>query len=144
MDGLDSRRRPGELGGEELELLLQALHPNRERAAEEYLLLNAKLRMYFGRYNQLDPEELAAETLGRVARKLAEGEPIKVLHAYCYGVARLIRLEALRKTASQQRPIEEAGTAAALDRDPAAAREEAALLEHCLRSLPEPDARLFV
>jgi DNA-directed RNA polymerase specialized sigma24 family protein len=42
------------------------------------------------------PEDLADETLERVARKLAVGTPIDDLRKYIFGVARFVAREALR------------------------------------------------
>ena len=48
------------------------------------------------------PEAQADETLNRVIRKLDEGEEIRDPQAYCYGAARLVLLEALKRQAKEQ------------------------------------------
>jgi DNA-directed RNA polymerase specialized sigma24 family protein len=65
---------------------------------QRYLEMRDRLVWYFDRKNCLNPDELADETLNRVARRLEEeGEihsdtPAK----YCYTVARFVFLEHLR------------------------------------------------
>jgi RNA polymerase sigma factor (sigma-70 family) len=144
MDETNGLWRPKDLSKEEFDLLLKTLHPDRDLAAGEYLLLIERLRLYFGTAGRLDPEELAAETLHRVAKKLAAGENIKVLPAYCYGVARLIRLEALRKPDAQLSSLDEATQTHPQDPEDLEQKERITLLNQCLQTLPEQDARLFI
>lgn len=144
MDDTNSLWRPKELSKEEFDLLLEALDPDRDRAADAYLQLTERLRLYFGTVVRIDSEELAAQTLTRVAKKLASGEKIKVLPAYCYGVARLIRLEALRKPDAQMTSLDEQTNLQPLQPEDLEYKQRVARLNHCLKKLPEQDARLFV
>jgi RNA polymerase sigma factor (sigma-70 family) len=144
MDETNGLWRPKDLSKEEFDLLLKTLHPDRDVAGGEYLLLIERLRLYFGTLGRLDPDELAAETLQRVAKKLAAGENIKVLPAYCYGVARLIRLEALRKPDAQLSSLDEATQPRPLNPEDLEQKERILLLNRCLQTLPEQDARLFI
>ena len=80
----------------EFEALLARLHPDRSRAAQEYELLRRKLAKFFERNHFLQAEELADETIDRVAGKLATDE-IRDVGLFAYGVARLVCLEAGRR-----------------------------------------------
>ena len=66
---------------------------------EKYLEVRHRLVQYFDRKNCASPDELADETLNRVARRLAqEGEITDVTPAhYCYVVARFVFLEYHRR-----------------------------------------------
>jgi DNA-directed RNA polymerase specialized sigma24 family protein len=66
---------------------------------EKYLEIRRRLVLYFDRKNCASPDELADETLSRVARRLAEeGEITGVTPAhYCYLVARFVFLEYRRR-----------------------------------------------
>ena len=67
---------------------------------QKYLDMRQRLEGYFDRKNCLNPEELADETLNRVARRLQEeGEIVGESPArYCYIVAKFVFLEHLRST----------------------------------------------
>ncbi len=68
-------------------------------SGEQYEELRARLVRYFRWERSTEPEDLADETLDRVARKLALGEAIESLERYSAGVARLVR----RETATRAR-----------------------------------------
>ena len=92
---------------EEFDLFLSKLDPDREIAGEKYLLLWNRLRLYFQSRVCLAAERLADETVNRAARKVAEGEEILNLSAYCYGIARLVLLEFLRTGETSAIPLED-------------------------------------
>ncbi|MCI0444645.1 hypothetical protein L0152_15740 [bacterium] len=72
-----------------------------------YLEIRRRLVLYFDRKNCLTPDELADETLNRVARRIEEEGTISTdtpAH-YCYIVARFVLLEDLRR--SPQKPLDE-------------------------------------
>src|SRR5260221_14093326 len=79
----------------EFETLLARLHPARSGAAQEYELLRRKLAKFFERNQLLQAEELADETIDRVAGKLATDE-IRDEGLFASGVARLVCLAAGR------------------------------------------------
>ena len=82
---------------------LDALHPERDVSAEHYERLRAKLIRFFEWRGSSAPDERADDTLTRVMRKLDEGTPIDDVPTYCYGVARMVLLEARKQ---QQRQAE--------------------------------------
>jgi len=80
-----------------------------ESHGEKYLQMRRRLVLYFDRKNCLAPDELADETLGRVARKLEEQGAITDLSPahYCYIVARFVFLEYLRRDEHGHSSVEE-------------------------------------
>jgi DNA-directed RNA polymerase specialized sigma24 family protein len=92
-------------------------------------------------------EDLADETLDRVARKLADGETIRAAEPerYVAGVARMVALEAAR-AAKRARPLEHEPAAPA--QADAVHRAEAErverCLDECLAKLPAPARELLI
>ena len=75
---------------------------------ERYLEIRRRLAHYFDRRNCLSSEELADETLNRVARKLEEkGEIVGASSAhYCYIVAKFVLLESARRSEHYQTSLD--------------------------------------
>lgn len=80
--------------------LLEWLDEGKNSEGQKFLEMRGRLVAYFDRKNCLNPDELADETLNRVARRLEE-EPIEseVPAKYCYITARFVFLESLREKA---------------------------------------------
>ena len=79
--------------------LLDWLDAGTDSAGRRYLEIRLRLVLYFDRKNCASPDELADETLNRVARRLEEEGAITTdtpAH-YCYIVARFVLLESFRK-----------------------------------------------
>jgi DNA-directed RNA polymerase specialized sigma24 family protein len=72
------------------------LSPHAEHAGEEYERLRFRLCTFFSQRRCRFSEELADETINRVIMKLDE-EKIENKLAYCYGVARNVFRESLRR-----------------------------------------------
>ena len=121
---------------------------------EKYLEMRRRLVSYFGRKRCLSPDELADETLTRVARRLAEEGAIAEPPArYCYITAKYVFLESLRAT--EHRQVSFAGMTDSHDPasqlaapggpDAGAVAWEASLerLERCLEQL-KPDDRALI
>jgi RNA polymerase sigma factor (sigma-70 family) len=75
-----------------------------DSGGQRYLEIRRRLVLYFDRKNCLSPDELADETLNRVARRLEEEGAIasdSPAH-YCYIVARFVFLESLRGQRRQE------------------------------------------
>lgn len=137
-----------ELTGEALDGLLAQLDADRERAAAKYEEIRRRLiRLFLWRGSQI-PEELADETINRVARKLLDGVEIRAEDPFVYfsRVAHLIFKEILRRNERERRGLEKAGVSlrATLD-DADKAREEVRLrcLESCLEEL-EAEHRVLI
>jgi DNA-directed RNA polymerase specialized sigma24 family protein len=94
-----------------LHKLLNWLDEGVNSEGQKYLQMRQRLVAYFDRKNCLTPDELADQTLNRVARRLeAEGviesdTPAK----YCYIVARFVFMEHLRKTQKENVLLGEIG-----------------------------------
>jgi DNA-directed RNA polymerase specialized sigma24 family protein len=131
---------------EELEALLAQLDPDRERAGEIYVTVRRKLVRLFEWRGCAAPEDLADETMNRVARRLAEGIELRSSDPYGYfcGVAHLLYKESLRRAAREQRVLAEGGAWAPVafdDDEPTDRRLDC--LRRCLARL-EPDQRDLV
>ena len=81
--------------------LLSWLDEGVESGGEKYLETRRRLVQYFDRKNCLSPNELADETLNRIARRLAEEGAITGTPPlrYCYIVAKFVFLEYYRRPA---------------------------------------------
>jgi len=79
--------------------LLQWLDEGTDSEGQKYLEMRRRLVAYFDRKSCAAPDELADETLNRVARRLIEEGAIetKTPAKYCYIVARFVFLEHLRE-----------------------------------------------
>jgi DNA-directed RNA polymerase specialized sigma24 family protein len=78
------------------ETLLLKLDPQRDRAAEKYEGLRRRLVKFFEWSSCFPAEDLADETLDRLARILAN-RPVRVLEAFLWGVAKKIRQESHKR-----------------------------------------------
>jgi DNA-directed RNA polymerase specialized sigma24 family protein len=89
--------------------LLKWLDQSKESGGQSYLEMRRRLIAYFDRKNCVYPDELADQTLNRVARRLEEEEIISDTPAhYCYIVARYIFVESLRGKQKNEVPLETA------------------------------------
>jgi DNA-directed RNA polymerase specialized sigma24 family protein len=124
-----------EVTRERFEGFLDWLSPERDRAGEEYQRLWFRLCTFFSQRQCGFADELADETINRVILKSSE-EKIENKIAYCYGVARNVYRESLRK----ERPhldIDEVTVAAKAPEEPSFSRE---CLDTCLEKL-SPDSQ---
>ncbi len=142
-DGGSRGPREDGLTAEGFAALLVQLDPAPELAAEKYETIRRKLIRLFEWRGCTSPEDLADETINRVARRLAEGIELRSNDPYGYfcGVAHLVYKEVLRRAAREHRAIESQGwppASFAAEDEPADAR--LAGLRRCLEGLP-PDQR---
>jgi DNA-directed RNA polymerase specialized sigma24 family protein len=122
-----------------------------DSGGEKYLEMRRRLVCYFDRKKCPSPDELADESLNRVARRLEEeGGVIDSPPArYCYIVAKFVFLEYLRRAEHGHVSLDERSTAASLqvfsEFDDTQDYREKLLdcLEHCLRNL-HPTARALI
>lgn len=90
------------------ERLLGWLDKGKTSDGQNYLEMRQRLVAYFDRKNCLNSDELADETLNRVARRLEEGNiEAETPAKYCYITARYIFLESLRGTEKTHLPLDE-------------------------------------
>ena len=130
--------------------LLHWLDGETNSDGQKYLEMRRRLVAYFDRKSCLTPDDLADETLNRVARRLEEediseaDEPAK----YCYIVARFVFLEHLRSSrredAFANHLMRTATTATAIF-DQAEDEKNIMLscLEACIKTL-EPESRQII
>ena len=85
-----------EVTREEFANVLKWLSPEGDRAGEEYERLRFRLCTFFSQRRCSFSDELADETINRVILKINE-ESVEHRLAYCYGVARNVYRESLRK-----------------------------------------------
>jgi DNA-directed RNA polymerase specialized sigma24 family protein len=123
---------------------------------ERYLEIRRRLVNYFDRRNCSLPDDLADETLNRVARKLEEkGEIIGASPAhYCYIVAKFVLLEFGRRSEHNQLSIDQSETSSRVmarlavpfrpNVDAVAKEKLFACLERCLGKLQPKDRELIL
>jgi DNA-directed RNA polymerase specialized sigma24 family protein len=136
--------------------LLEWLDDGNDTHGESYLEMRRRLVSYFDRRNRPAPDELADETLNRVARTLEETGTIGIRPParYCYVVARFVLLEDLRRREhSHSRLGDPPGQAPAPvpditteEPDEGAGLREQRLecLEHCLQNLKPEQRELII
>lgn len=134
---------------------LDWLDDGADSRGEKYLEMRRRLVAYFDRKNCVAPDDLADETLNRVARRLEEAGAIAgtAPAQYCYITAKFVFLEYLREGArfhtslSELSPVEAdavLGAAAAADDEVQGKERLSAWLEECLASLTPADRDLIL
>jgi DNA-directed RNA polymerase specialized sigma24 family protein len=88
--------------------LLVAFSINREDAGSQYELMRRRLIRFFEWRSVDRAEELADETINRVARRIVDGQAIDNLRSYFYGVARMVLMEARKERERAPLPLDEA------------------------------------
>jgi DNA-directed RNA polymerase specialized sigma24 family protein len=118
--------------------LLTWLNPHPERAGEKYEEIRSRLIKIFACRGCDCSEDLADETINRVAGKVPEIAETYVgdQALYFYGVARYVHHEYLRKQPTPQPPP-------SAD-EPSTTEEEYECLEQCIESLPARSKELFL
>jgi len=128
------------------------LDGGQDSRGEKYLEMRGRLVRYFDRRNCFPADDLADETLNRVARRLeeegaiSEGPPAR----YCYIVAKFVLLEHVRRSRSQVSAEESDFSLAvsSVTRVPSTTERETEqmldYLEHCLEKLVVGDRELIL
>jgi DNA-directed RNA polymerase specialized sigma24 family protein len=88
-----SGQQDGQLTAANFEFLLAKLAPDSTQAGARYEKLRARLIVFFLRRMLPAPEDLADETINRLARRLFEGEEVASIEAYALGIARYVLKE---------------------------------------------------
>ena len=122
-----------------------------DSGGRQYLEMRRRLTSYFDRKNCLASDELADETLTRVAQKLDEKGSITGMSPahYCYVVAKFVFLEYLRRPEQSQPSLEDLTFAPQSGDSPSPAiaslaQERMECLELCLGKITEPDRELIL
>jgi DNA-directed RNA polymerase specialized sigma24 family protein len=127
-----------EVTAEKFASFLAWLSPDVERAGDEYERLRFRLCTFFAQRQCRFADELADETINRVMLKVAD-EQIENKIGYCYGVAKNVFRESLRKEQSHL-DIDELTIAAMAPEEPSFSDE---CLDKCLAKL-SPENRELV
>ena len=150
---MPSTKKDWVLTSDALDRLLRYLDQDREHAAQKYEDLRQMLITFFEIRRLTNPDQLADETINRVARRLSEGEQINAsANTYFYAVARNVWREQLAKPHSSSSVDEVAARvladdpAAQVARDATRAEREQRLecLERCLAGLPAESRELVI
>jgi DNA-directed RNA polymerase specialized sigma24 family protein len=128
--------------------LLEWLDEGADSEGRNFLEIRRRLVAFFDRKNCFNPDELADETLNRVARRLEEEGKIEseAPAKYCYITARFVFMESLRDKEKTSVPLDdvlqrEGRQLAAEDAEEKQLREKMLdCLEHCTEKL-EPASR---
>lgn len=142
-------KRDWTLTNEAFDQLLLAFDIDRQHAGEKYETIRRKLTEFFEARGTDAPTDYADETINRVARRITEGEEIKNLNSYFYGVARLIWLEFLRSCHKESTPLELAPVPIAVNATEVEAEryqkeQRLICLESCLSKLSPANRNLIV
>ena len=128
--------------------LLRAFHPDRDQAGHHYEALRECLVRFFI-WNQVDtPEELADETLDRLARRVSADESEVLDPAkFATGIARMLLKERQRgkerRERSEARAVEFYKNSLHQNHESAECEERLAMLEKCLDSIPSERRELM-
>jgi DNA-directed RNA polymerase specialized sigma24 family protein len=128
--------------------LLDWLDEQSDSGGKRYLEIRRRLVSYFDRKNCQSPDELADETLNRVARRLEEESEI-ITDApahYCYIVARFVFLEALRQEKRHEPLTDKSNAVAVVEATTEPEEREGRLrcLDHCMKELDSDGHHLIV
>lgn len=122
------------------EILLGELSGASRSHAGAFIEVRGQLVRFFVWRGSAAAEDLADETLERVAQKLATGEPIADVRKYLVGVARLVALETARRAVASP-----AGAPSDEECAPAGdAEDRLHALEQCLGKLPQDERALLL
>lgn len=143
-----------DLTPEVFERFLEWLDEGKDSDGQRYLEMRQRLVAYFDRKNCISPDELADETLNRVARRLDEEGHIETESPakYCYIVARFVFMESLRSAERRNVPIDDVLMQSNVDglvQPPAEtekADKEAMIehLEHCMGELEQANRDIIL
>jgi DNA-directed RNA polymerase specialized sigma24 family protein len=122
------------------DLLLAQLDADRQVAGSKYEALRRKLVQFFRWRGCSFAEDLADDTINRIAKNLEAGETIRHFAAYCVGIARHVFLESLR-TRRQEEAVQ-----AGIYLPPPSPNEDPRqeCLERCLQGLSPDDLQLVM
>lgn len=133
--------------------LLEWLDDGENSEGQTYLEMRQRLVAFFDRKNCLNPDELADETLNRVARRLEEEGKIEsdAPAKYCYITARFVFMESRRGADKKSVPLDDvlrqptSGQFTAKEDDEKKLKEKMLdCLEHCTGKLEEANREIII
>lgn len=130
---------------EGFDALLATLDPDRDQAAEKYETIRRKLIRLFEWRGCEFPEDLADETINRVARRMAEGVEVRSADPFGYfcGVAHLVYKEVWRRAAREQK-ARDSGDWPPIPPDEEPDDRRLTCLRKCLEQLSSDQQRLLL
>lgn len=134
---MTQRKSRRQLTPEAFGKFLEWLSGDNETAVDAYQSLRRRLIRYFGQKACADPEQLFDETVDIMMEKIEQGgEEIVNPIAYCFGIARNVWLQDVRK----RRSVSMDGDFASPEpQEPSPSEQELECLERCVRQLPPSD-----
>ena len=144
MDALPSRKKERGLTQETLDILLMHLDPDRDRAGKIYEKIQLKLITFFEGRGCLDAEDLADETINRLAQRYAEGGTIENPTTYSFGIAKNVFLEWLKRRDREIYMLKQLSAAQLVKEDTEEPDPRLECFEICLEKLPEESRKLVV
>jgi DNA-directed RNA polymerase specialized sigma24 family protein len=128
----------------QLDALLAALGSVNGQVGERYVKLREKLVDFFLWNRSRRPQEDADEAMDRLARRVAEGEPIVNVASYAQKIARLVLLESNARS-RREAAVAEFSVTLTSDRSQEDEDEKTFdCLEPCLKKLPAESRALIV
>lgn len=122
--------------------LLESLDSDRDSAGAIYQETRGKLTRFFEWRGCPFPEDHADETINRVAKRISEGEDIRDLPKYFFGVARLLFLEIQKERARELQALN--NLPAAVSSSPDSRAQGLDCLRHCLESISSNQRDLII
>lgn len=128
---------------DELDALLRFLDPDRERAGDRYEAIRHRLIRLFEWRGCFSAEDLADETINRVARRVSQGLALDKPDPYAYfcGVAHLVHKEAIRREQKERKRDSELPPPNPPEDEPDPRLDH---LRHCLQLLNAEQQRLVL
>jgi DNA-directed RNA polymerase specialized sigma24 family protein len=139
-----SRKKNRGLTQEAFDSLLAHLDPDKERAGQEYLKLRRKVVVFFECRGCLHAEDHADETINRLAIKYTEGATIQDPHTYCFGVARMIYLEILKRREKERLMLNQVSLLQPTDEEDEAFDPRVDCFEDCLSKLSHESRNMMI
>lgn len=152
---MSSRKKEWILTRSALDRLLALFDPDRQRAAEKYELMRSKIERFFRSRGCGISDELADEVMNRVARRVDEGEQIRLdtFGDYFYGFAHNVLKEFLRRPDTalspldslplSQQPVHNTDEIAIIRAERMEKEQRLDCLESCVEKLP-PETRALI
>ena len=135
-------RRKWTLNQEAFDKLLHSLDAERERAGNIYQETRSNLIRFFEWRGCPFPEDHADETINRVAKRILEGEDVRDVPKYFFGVARLLFLEIQKARARELNALNDLPHAGPSSHDSDEARLDC--LRQCLSGISADQRDLII
>lgn len=143
------QKKDWELTPDAFHRLLKWFDEGNDSGGQKYLEMRSRLTRYFDRKHCRTPDELADETLNRVARRLVEAETLNdtTPARYCYTLAKYVFLEHLREEGREQSGLSEISARSSAGSSVKEEQEQKEMrlrcLERCTQQL-DPDLRELI